>query len=146
MISSFERINNDFPNLKLVIAGSKGNDKLISANPDIIYTGFISDEDIKVLYKNSLIFMFPSIYEGFGIPILDAQIMNIPVACSDIAVFREVAGEGALFCDISPESFAEGIRTLITNTELRENLVKKGSENVKRYSLQEIKKQIERFK
>lgn len=142
LISSFECINNDFPNLKLVIAGNKGNDKIISTNPNVIYTGFVSDEDIKVLYKNTLLFIFPSIYEGFGIPILDAQIMNVPVICSDIPVFREVAGEGALFCDINPESFSEGIRTLITNTELRENLVKKGTENIKRYSIERIKKQI----
>ena len=143
ILDSFNEINKKFPNLKLVIAGNKGNDNLLSENPSIIFTGFILNEDIKVLYKNALIYLFPSIYEGFGIPILDAQLMKVPVICSDIPVFHEVAGKGALFCEPNIENFADSIKKLITNKNMYLKLVQEGEQNVLRYNQDNMKKQIE---
>lgn len=142
IIDAFNRINKSFPNLKLVIAGNKGNDKLISQNPNIIFTGFISNEDVKVLYKNALAYLFPSIYEGFGIPIIDAQTLGIPVICSDILVFREVAGEGALFSKLDIENFTKELKKILEDKELRDSLIVKGYENQKRFSIENIKEQI----
>lgn len=142
ILDLFNEIQEDFPNLKLIIAGNKGNDKLTSQNSNIIFTGFISNEDIKVLYKNALIYLFPSIYEGFGIPILDAQTMGVPVICSDIPIFREVAGDSAFFCEPNCETFSKAISELIKNDSLRNVLKTNGNMNIKRYSIEKIKEQI----
>ena len=143
ILDSFNELNKEFPNLNLVIAGNKGNDSLTSKNPNIIFTGFISNEDIKVLYKNALIYLFPSIYEGFGIPILDAQIMGVPVICSDIPVFREVAEDSAQFFDLSNKyTFIEQIKNLLNDKGLQEKLITNGALNIQRYSIENIEKQI----
>ncbi len=143
IIDSFNRISESFPNLKLVVAGTKGNDRLISKNPNIIFTGFISNEDVKVLYKNALIYLFPSLYEGFGIPIIDAQLLQTPVICSDIPVFKEVAGDGALFCDLNVKSLTNKITILLNSENLRNTLIQKGLTNKENFCCNKIKKQLE---
>lgn len=142
IIDSFNRISESFPNLKLVVAGTKGNDRLISQNPNIIFTGFISNEDVKVLYKNALIYLFPSLYEGFGIPIIDSQLLQTPVICSNIPVFKEVVGDGALFCELNIESFTKGLEKILKDQVLRNSLIIKGFKNQKRFSIENIKEQI----
>ena len=75
-------------------------------NNNVVLTGHISDEELKVLYKNAKIYAFPSIMEGFGIPIIDAQQFSIPTICTDMPVFREVAGNnGALFFKNSIDTY-----------------------------------------
>ena len=141
-ISAFEKIHRSYSNLKLIIVGSIGNDKIISNNPNIIFTGFISNEDIKVLYKNALIYLFPSIYEGFGIPIIDAQLLEVPGICSDIPVFREIAGDGALFIDLTVDSFVSKLDNLLKDSQLKNLLIMKGKENITRFTEEKIKEQL----
>lgn len=142
ILDAFNEINKEFPNLKLVIAGNKGNDSLISQNPNIVFTGFISNADIKVLYKNALIYLFLSTYEGFGIPILDAQLMQVPIVCSDIPVFREVAGKGALYTKLNIDKIVRNIQKLMNNERIRKEIVNDGLRNVGRYSTDFILRQI----
>ena len=142
-ISAFEKISKKYTNLKLIIVGKVGNDNILSNNPQIIFTGFISNEDIKVLYKNALIYLFPSIYEGFGIPIIDAQLLKTPVICSNILVFKEVAGDGALFCDLNVESLANKINILLNSKSLRDTLIQKGLINKENFCFDKVKKQLE---
>lgn len=142
VISAFEKISNNYENLKLIIVGRVGNDKISSNNPNIIMTGFISSKDLKVLYRNALAYLFPSLYEGFGIPIIDAQAFGVPVICSDIPVFREVAGDGALFCELNTKSFAKELEKILEDDELRNSLILKGNENQKRFSVENIKEQL----
>lgn len=74
---------------------------------NVVETGWVADEDLPALLQGARLFIFPSSYEGFGIPILQAQAAGTPVACSDIPVFREVAGSGvAYFDERSPEDMA----------------------------------------
>lgn len=145
IISVFEYINTLYPEIKLVIVGSKGNDHLhnLKLNSHIIFTGFISNEDIKVLYKNAYVYLFPSLYEGFGIPILDAQTMEIPIICSDIPVFREVAGDGALFAIPDVEDFSLKLKNLLNNLDLQEILKRRGIDNLQRFQMQIVEKQLE---
>lgn len=142
ILDSFNEISKDYPNLKLVVAGNKGNDCLISQNPNIIFTGFISNEDIKVLYKNALIYLFPSLYEGFGIPIIDAQMLGCPVVCSDIPVFHEVANDGALFCQPTSEGIYNAMKQVISDELLRSKIIDAGTKNSLLYSCDNIKKQV----
>lgn len=91
--------------LKLVLVGRKGwkIDKLLSEvnekySKDIIITGFVNDEDLPLIYEGSKMFIFPSLYEGFGIPIIEAMYMGVPVICSNTSSLPEVVnGNGLLF-------------------------------------------------
>lgn len=142
MISVFEQISKSYKHLKLVIVGRIGNDNISSNNPNILFTGFISNKDIKVLYNNAIIYLFPSIYEGFGIPIIDAQLLGVPVLCSDIPVFREIAGSGALFCDLNFDSLVSGLNSLLKNEGIRNHLIIKGEKNSQRFTSDKIKEQL----
>ena len=120
------------------------NDKqlLLTKNPNIIFTGYVNDEEIPTLYKNALLYVFPSEYEGFGIPIIEAQYSQVPILCSNIEVFREVAGNGAEYCELNSNKFAEKIEYLINTPERMNELTKNGSQNVQRFLISTIGKQL----
>lgn len=91
------------------------------------------------LYASADIVSFPSLYEGFGMPVLEAQSARKPILASDIAVLHEVAGEGALFCNPeSVESIRDGFNRLLTDAELRQNLVSEGEKNISRFAPERI--------
>jgi len=119
-----------------ILASSYQSDK-------IEFTGFISDEKKYQLLRQAQTLIFPSLYEGFGLPILEAQIMGTPVICSDIPAFREVAGAGALFFNpLSPQALAEKIKQLINNPALATNLKNEGSKNYLRFNWSESAKKL----
>lgn len=99
----------------------------------------LEKEEIINLYRNCYILIFPSTYEGFGVPILEAQATGRAVITSDLSPMREVAGEGALLVDpFEVEDIRNGILKVIKDDEYREKLIQKGLENVKRYSAEKI--------
>lgn len=143
LIDAFEKISNKYPLLKLVLTGSAGNDsKLKFNNKNIIFTGYLKDAEIHALYSNALLYVFPSLYEGFGIPIIEAQYCGCPVLCSDIPVFKEVAGNSAEFCKPDENDIAEKMQYLINAPARLEALIKLGYENIKRFSNDNITKQL----
>lgn len=95
------------PDINFIIAG--GNNSTVFRNrgleiPDNVrFIGYVSDEELVALYKYAYCFIFPSIYEGFGFPPLEAMVFNCPVIVSDIKVLREMAENHALYCDINDE-------------------------------------------
>jgi len=104
-------------------------------NPLVHILGFVSDEDIVPLYNSASALMLPSFYEGFGLTILEAQACGVPVITSDVSSMPEVAGDSALMVD--PEKVLEikaAIEKVLGDEKLRKELVKKGEENVKRFS------------
>lgn len=125
----------------LVLAGRKGwkLDEILedtdSSFERIHITGFIEDEDLPVLYRNALLFVFPSVYEGFGIPLIEAMSQGTLVISSDSSSLPEVAGEAAIFFKSnSIESLEEKIiQGLSLGTEERENYKKKGIKQAHRY-------------
>lgn len=144
LINAFESISNKYPDLKLVLVGGMGNEnrEKLTKHPNIIFTGYIPDEDIPTLYKNALLYVFPSLYEGFGTPIIEAQYTGCPLLCSDIPVFREVAGNGAEFAEPNADSITEKFEYLINNEQRRNELIELGKINIKRFSLDKISKQL----
>jgi glycosyltransferase involved in cell wall biosynthesis len=128
---------------KLILAGGNGygykNSKFKIQNSkfrnDIISKGFVSEEEKFDLLKNADIFLFPSFYEGFGLPILEAQAAGVPVVASIEASIPEIAGESAILIDPKkPEQIVEATYKLISDENLRNDIIKKGLENVKRFS------------
>lgn len=102
----------------------------------IRFEGYVSDVRLIELYTHAEAFVYPSLYEGFGIPPLEAQAFGIPVLVSDIPVFMEVFGDSALYCDPhSIESIGRGLLNVLNlSTDNKKLLVEKGFQNVGRYS------------
>ena len=143
LINAFESIADHMPDLKLVLVGQNGNCSLQVSHKNVVFAGFVSNEDLSILYKKAFIYCFPSIYEGFGTPCIDAQKYGIPLICSDIPVFREIAGAGAYFCEPNVNAFAKSLKNLIDNTNLRNEIISKGKQNITKYEFCNIKKQLE---
>jgi len=107
----------------------------------VILPGFVPEEDLIGLYNGAEIFIFPSLYEGFGLPPLEAMACGTPVITSNAASLPEVVGDAALQVDPhSPEELSHAIIEIFTSSELLEDLRKKGSERVKLFSWEETAK------
>lgn len=110
---------------------------------DIILTGYVSDEEKSSLYTNASLFVMPSHYEGFGMPVLEAMSYDIPVIASDIPVFHEVAGDSVLYFDKdNPTSIANTIKKVISDTAISKNLVTQGRKKLKEYSWKDVSKKL----
>jgi glycosyltransferase involved in cell wall biosynthesis len=128
---------------KLVIVGAKGWKfspmyEWIEANQlhnDVLFTGFVKDEDLVSIYNGASLFAMPSIYEGFGLPVLEAMQCGIPVIGSDISSLPEIIGSfGKLVDPHDYESWASEIYSLLTNDILRDQYVKLSIERSKQFS------------
>lgn len=115
---------------QLVIAGKKNYfsdkiEKIVRAEniTGVIFTGFVPDQDLPALYKNASLYVFPSLYEGFGLPPLEAWVYNVPVAASNRGSIPEVLGTGALYFDPeSIEQMSDSIFQGLNNAEIRQEL------------------------
>ena len=139
---NFERLVNVFgrlPDCNLVVVG--GSSRVFSKTAlgyeckNVKFLGRVSDDTLVCLYKHAFAFLYPSLYEGFGIPPLEAMTYGCPVVASDIEVLREVCGEAALYADpFSEKEIENKIMSLYKSENLRNELSEKGKENVKRFS------------
>jgi glycosyltransferase involved in cell wall biosynthesis len=86
-----------------------------------------SSDDVIALYRNAVCLLFPTFYEGFGLPALEAMAYGCPVVTSDIPVMREVCGDAALYCNPNePADIADKVRTLAQSSEMREQCRRRG--------------------
>ncbi|MBH2809721.1 glycosyltransferase family 4 protein [Serratia liquefaciens] len=109
----------------------------------IEYLGRVSDKELIKLYQNAYAFIFPSFYEGFGIPPLEAQACGCPVLASNQASIPEILGNSALYFNPFDKSeMTQVMINIIENEELRNRLIKEGSENVNRFSWEESAKKL----
>ncbi|MBX3065774.1 MAG: glycosyltransferase family 4 protein [Anaerolineae bacterium] len=130
--------------LHLVLAGKRGwlvDDVLSklpeSAKPRIHFTGYVEDDDVAGLYTGSLGFCFPSLYEGFGFPVLEAMRCGSPVLCSNTSSLPELAGDAAILVDpLDVNAIADGMHRLVSDESLRRTLIQRGNEQVKKFTWQ----------
>ena len=109
---------------------------------DVVATGFVSDSEKAAFLNNSTAYVFPSLYEGFGLPALEAQSFGLPLAASRFGSLPEICGDGAIYFDaLSIESIADTMLELSESEELRDNLIQAGYENVTRFSWQSAAKE-----
>lgn len=108
----------------------------------VIQTGYVSDDELQVLYKHATCFVYPSFYEGFGLPPLEAMSWGCPVIVSEAASLPEVCGEAAIYCDPhSPADIARNIERLMGDELLRCALSKKGVERAKQFTWEKCARQ-----
>ena len=151
--------NKNLENLITAISGIKCRLKIIGKLDDNIVNLLkareinyenafdLNNEEIKFEYQNADIVAFCSLYEGFGLPIIEAQAMRIPVVTSDISPLKEVAGGGgAVLVDPNDSSsIKKGILSVIENNVLRKKLIKIGTENIKRFEAKNISQTYEKL-
>ena len=132
------------PDLKLIISGKcdERMEEIIGktrkqTNENLKFTGFVSEEEKRKLMTEAAILVFPSLYEGFGIPIVEAGACGTPVACSDIPSFREIAGEAAIFFNpLDKNDIAEKILSLLDSPKKLQDLSELGKVNAARFDWQ----------
>lgn len=100
----------------------------------ILITGFVGEKELDDLYKNASLFVFPSLYEGFGLPPLEAMKRGIPVVASNTTCVPEILGDAALYFNpLNINDMSEKIKKALVDRELRERLIKEGYEQIKKY-------------
>lgn len=130
IIKAFEKVKAG-RDLKLILVGSPTYMELPEAR-DIRNLGHVSQDELITLYSGASVFVYPSLYEGFGLPILEAMAVGTPVVTSKLSSMTEAAGDAAVLVDPeSAEAIADGIEKAMKE---KKELVKKGKENLKRFS------------
>jgi glycosyltransferase involved in cell wall biosynthesis len=145
LVSAFKEVATNQPELKLVLAGkrelhSKRLEKWAEKNDlaeGVVFTGFVSEPELKWLYENAECYVFPSLSEGFGLPGLEAMAHECPVVSSDATCLPEIYGDAAhYFNPKSEHDIADAVRKVINNEKFRKDLIKKGRKQVNKYSWQ----------
>jgi glycosyltransferase involved in cell wall biosynthesis len=134
------------PGITLVHAGPPGwrldeaigRDAAVRArSADVRFIGAVDDADLPALYSGAEAFLFPSLYEGFGFPVLEAMACGVPVLCSSTSSLPEVAGEAArLVNPLDVNDIAQGLRDITTNDDLRRVLIERGYQQAQQFSWQ----------
>lgn len=142
ILKTFEAISEKIKDVKLYVVGdlnSKSfnsiNLEWIKDNPNIRILGRVTDEELIRLYSNAILFLFPSLYEGFGIPVLEAQACGCPVIASNTSSLPEVLEKSAML--LNPNDIAlwqAAIVEMCQNEEKRKEMIRLGFENIQRFS------------
>lgn len=150
--NQFRKINHSELNAyKLVIAGASGWKqeqifKEIKNSPfknDIIFSGFIDDEDKPAIYNLASLFIYPSFLEGFGFPPLEAISCGVPVITSNNSSFPEITGRAGTMIDPDrPDEIFQAMKNILLDKNLRENLIKKGLEQAKKFNWQKTAREF----
>jgi glycosyltransferase involved in cell wall biosynthesis len=155
LIEAFIQAINELPSndLSLVLAGKRGwlidaplQKTLDSLTPDqrkhIIITGYVEDKHVPALYSGALALVMPSLYEGFGFPVIEAMRCETPVICSNTSSLPELAGDAAILVDpLRVKSIANGIIEIVSNGERRAQLVEKGKRQAAQFTWERAARQ-----
>ncbi len=141
LFTAFSSLQDPTPNLKLVIAGKTGwlteetFERAKALGDSVIFTGYVADADLAALYTLAELLVLPSIYEGFGLPVLEAMACGTPVACSNVSSLPEIAGDAALLFDPrDARSMAEAITRALSDPPLRAEMRARGLARAARFT------------
>ena len=147
LITAFGLIADDHPDTLLVLAGGPGDDSAAvataidalapAARARVIVPGFVNTATKHWLLRRAAVLAYPSLYEGFGFPVLEANSAGTPVVASRVGSLPEVAGEAARLVDErTPEAFAAALTTVLSDTAARDALITAGARNLRRFDWQ----------
>jgi len=123
------------PEMKLVIAGKQdwqaeilfAKVREFGLEASVVFPGYISDDDLPLFYNAAEVFVFPSVFEGFGLPVVESMASGVPTITSHGSSLEEVAGDGALLVDpLDVSSIADAIQQVLGSAELKDQLIKRG--------------------
>ncbi|MEJ5310704.1 MAG: glycosyltransferase family 1 protein [Anaerolineae bacterium] len=143
LIEAFAHLAPDRPDLSLVLAGPAGwlaepiraRVQALGLEGRVIFPGYVAAGDKAALLSGALVFAYPSLYEGFGFPVLEAQACGVPLLTSNTSSLPEVAGDGGLLVDpLDTSAIATGLARLLDDAMLRRTLIALGSANLRRFS------------
>lgn len=150
LLQAFAIVKQKNPDLLLVLAGRKdkvydsfiNEAKELGVGESVVFTGFVSEGQLKWLYRGCKAYVFPSLSEGFGLPGLEAMKHGAPVVSSDMTCLPEVYGNAAWYCNpLDVHDIARSINEVLSNTELRTKLIKRGRERAREFSWQRMAEQ-----
>lgn len=150
LIQGFNYIKGKIPEYKLVIAGKKGwmydevfNEvEILGIQDKVVFTDFVDDMELEVLYKNADLFVSVSLYEGFGFPPLEAMGREIPVLISDIEIFKEICFDAAMYCNPNElEDIGHKIIQILNNKNVQEELIRKANVRIKLFDWKKAAKE-----
>ncbi|HVS58461.1 MAG TPA: glycosyltransferase family 1 protein, partial [Candidatus Saccharimonadales bacterium] len=149
LIEAFKLLKKDRPDLKLVLGGKKdvlyeSIERAVNRQglKDVVFTGFVSEGQLRWLYEHCQAYVFPSLSEGFGLPALEAMQHGAPVVSSNATCLPEIYGEAAQYFDpLDVNAMALAIGKVLGNPELRDTLIAAGKARVKDYSWQRMAEQ-----
>ena len=128
---------------QLVLAGKKGwqYDSIFAQisqfglKQDVICTGYVDEVDKAAIYQQADLFVFPSLYEGFGMPVLEAMAAGVPVVTSNVSSLPEVAGDAALLADpLDVQALADNMQRLLLDDDLQQSCIAKGYMQCKHFT------------
>jgi glycosyltransferase involved in cell wall biosynthesis len=142
LVTAFQDVVKKHPGLHFVMVGKSDYfyqrlNKLVTDNKitNIIFAGEVDEKHLNVIYQESKLYVFPSLYEGFGLPPLEAMRMDIPVVSSNSSCLPEILGEAAYYFDPRGVSeISESIEKVLTDIHLRQELIEHGQEQIRKYS------------
>lgn len=146
LIEAYSLLVTHHPSFHLVIVGGKGwlyeeifaTVERLGLEEKVIFPGFAADEDLPALYSLADLFVFPSLYEGFGIPPLEALACGTPVITSDASSLPEVVGEAGLMVEATNvEALAQAMKQVLEEDSLREGMIAKGMEQARKFTWKE---------
>jgi glycosyltransferase involved in cell wall biosynthesis len=148
LIEATARLSQQMPDLRLVLAGRAGwlAEPILAqarAHGDLVrLLDYVPDEDLAGLYSGAAVFAFPSLYEGFGFPVLEAMACGTPVVCANTSSLPELAGEAALLVDPGDvDALAAALGRVLADRDLRESLVDRGRQQVRLFSWERTAKE-----
>jgi len=147
LIKSYHSLNQDIKNkYKLILGGDtkspyypqvKNLIQKLNLKENILFTGYISQKDLPAIYKTSSLFVFPSFYEGFGLPVLEAMASGTPVITSNTSSLPEVADYAAFLVDPkNTKEITKAMEEILTNNKLKNELILKGQDQSKKFTWQ----------
>ena len=146
LLEAYARLRERPGHWRLVIVGSVRKDyrpvfevvERMKLEPDVHFTGFVADEDLPTLYNGASLFVLPSLYEGFGLPVLEAMACGVPVVTSNISSLPEVAGDAALLVDpYSVTAIADAMQKVLSDPSLAAELRERGLARARMFSWEE---------
>lgn len=150
LVQAFAQVAVD-STVQLALAGKQGwfYDELyaqvkgLGLENRVRFLGYVADEDKPALLSGAVAYVFPSLYEGFGFPVLEAQACDTPLICSDSSSLPEVAGDGAVFFDpLDASALALAMKRVLRDPDLRAILVERGRRNLQRFSWRSCAEQV----